>query len=63
MTLELGGGDLEATDFHDLLEPIDDKDVVVLVDDNLVPRPDPPKSTARSVFGIPRNESLRHTHR
>jgi hypothetical protein len=38
-------GDLEAADFHDLLEPINDEDVVVLVNDDLVSRLDPSKIT------------------
>ena len=38
MTLKLCGGDLETTDFHDLLEPINDEEVVILVDDDFVSR-------------------------
>jgi hypothetical protein len=49
MTLELCGGDLETTDFHDLLEPVDDKEVVILVNNNLVPRPDPSENTLSSI--------------
>ena len=45
MTLELCGGDLETPDFHDLLEPIDDEDVVILVDNDLVSGLDPSKSS------------------
>jgi sulfur carrier protein ThiS len=49
MTLELGGGDLETTDFHDLLEPVDDKEVVILVNNDFVPRPDPSENTLSSI--------------
>jgi hypothetical protein len=60
MTLEFGRSDLEASDFHDLFEPIDDEVVAVLVDNDLVSRPDPPKSP-QSVTGV-RKGGRWHTH-